>query len=243
MLSSRFYWQIMEHWQIMEYNWDCPASHWWQNYCKTGCSLVSGGHWALSRATSMATGRHESGRAGLPGSGRRCCPSFLHQSQALTLTLLAQGFFPCTWPIASSWRDEEKRGRTEHAASSCWYPVLWACQHHWEEGINHGAVWHGCAEKRVPRAETRGHLQVFIFSFLAGIHCRLCVCRLRSLTSTCIPPPHAAQGVLGAGWHWLCHHLSSLPLRQAKPVHLSLHQSPLHPSTGHPLREDFDTLE
>lgn len=147
MLPSRFDWQIMEHWQIMEYDWDCRASHWWQNYCKTGCSLVSGGRWALSRATSTATGRHESGRAGLPGSGRRCCPSFLHQSQALTLTLLAQGFFPARdllHPVDGMKRREAGLSTQRAAAGTT---LLRACQHHWEEGINHCAVWHGgCRE-------------------------------------------------------------------------------------------------
>lgn len=41
----------------------------------------------------MSTGRHKSGRAGLPGLGHRQSSQLFHQPQALALTLLTQGFF------------------------------------------------------------------------------------------------------------------------------------------------------
>lgn len=99
-----------------------------------------------------------------------------------------------------------------------------------------------CAKRWVPRTEAQGQFQIFTLCILALSPCRLYVFRLRSLTSTCISPPCTAQGDLRACWHQLCHHLSSLLLHRANPVHLNLYWSPLHLSTWHH-PEDSDTLE
>lgn len=71
-----------------------------------------------------STGRHKSGRAGLPSLGHRPCSQVFHQPQALALTLLAQGFFHAHELLQQI--DRVKR-REVRQSMQLWVPISAPC--------------------------------------------------------------------------------------------------------------------
>lgn len=180
-----------------------PGVVWWQ------LGMMSG-HWHPSR-TSVVTGRHKSGCTGLPGC--RWCSWLLHQSQASSLTLLAQGFFHAHELLHQIKR--MKKGQNMQWAASGTHCCT-VCQQCWEEGTSCCAVWHGsccsrkalsplCQEVSTKNRSTRSVPDLYVMHFgfkplqtlclqaqESHIHLHLssphCTRRPQSLLAPAVPP-------------------------------------------------------
>lgn len=110
---------------------------------------MSVGHWLLSRTGSMIP--KESGCVCFPGLQCGWCSQLFHQSQASSLTLLAQGFFH----VRELLHQIDKIKRKEVGQSTQWAACnthfCTVCQNHQEERKNHHTSCQGgCFGRMAP---------------------------------------------------------------------------------------------
>lgn len=110
---------------------------------------MSVGHWLLSRTGSMIL--KESGCVRFPGLQCGWCSQLFHQSQASSLTLLAQGFFHVHELLhqIDKIKRKEVGQSTQWAACNTRFCTVW--QNHQKERINHHTSCQGgCFGRMAP---------------------------------------------------------------------------------------------